>query len=68
MMGCVRRMSFFDVGYRIGAFQSRGRLRNGGVVVDTTQCLRSKLSAQYDNADGETYLSRPAHAEEPCIL
>ena len=68
MVGCVRCMIFFDVGDRIGAFQSRGRLRNGRVVVDTTQRLRSRLSVQYENADGETYLSRPAHAEKPCIL
>ena len=34
MVGCVRCIVFFDVGDRIRAFQSGGRLRNGRVVIN----------------------------------
>ena len=40
----MRCMVLFDVGDRIGAFHGGGRLRDGGVVVDTTQRLQSKVS------------------------
>lgn len=35
MVRCVRCMVLFDVGDGIRAFQSRGRLRDRRVVVDT---------------------------------
>lgn len=41
MVRRVRYIILFDVGDGIGSFESRRRLRNGGVEIDTTQCLES---------------------------
>ena len=40
MVRCVRCIVFFDAGDGIRALQSRGRLRNRGVVIDTAQGLQ----------------------------